>query len=526
MNKLESVIPVVKVLIVEDEKIISWHLREVLESQGYQVSAVASSGEEAIGAATLVKPDLALMDIRLNGEIEGIEAADFLYKNFGIPIIYLTALSEQSTFTKAFQTRPFGYLLKPFEPKELHCTIQTALQRHQIEIDLTEQIATNKRNEIALQQANHRWQFLLDNLRLIVVRLDCDGKVEYVNRFFLDATGYELDEVIDKDWFAHFLPQTQEKKVRDVFLDFLTDKFQQYYQNHILTKTGEERMIAWSNKLIHDDDAIIGTLSIGEDITDKLKAELIKSEFISVVSHELRTPLAAIHGSLGLLSSGVLDKKPENAKYMFDIAISQTERLGRLVNDILDLERLESSKVTLERQWYDAAEVCQQAVETMQVIAHKSQIKILGNVQSQQIFVNSDRIVQTLVNLLSNAIKFSPPQSQVQLQGEAIGDEILFKVSDRGRGIPENQLESIFERFNQVDASDSQQMKGTGLGLAICRSIVEQHGGKIWAESVLSEGSTFLFTIPLYTPSILKTEVFNMDAEETRSGASPCDPLK
>jgi signal transduction histidine kinase len=181
---------------------------------------------------------------------------------------------------------------------------------------------------------------------------------------------------------------------------------------------------------------------------------------------------------------------------MLNIASSDTERLVRLVNDILDLERLESSKVTLDRNWCDVVDLCQQAIETMQAIAIESQIEILCNIQSQQVFADQDRLVQTLVNLLSNAIKFSPPQSQVQLEAKQIANQIVFRVCDRGRGIPADQLESIFERFHQVDASDSRQMGGTGLGLAICRSIVQQHGGKIWVESVLSEGSTFSFTIP------------------------------
>ena len=387
-------------------------------------------------------------------------------------------------------------------------------------------ITANKLNEIALTEANRRWQSLLDNVRLIVVGLTCEGLVEYVNPFFLESTGYELDEVLGKDWFAHFLPQINQEVVKTAFSDSVTNvnNFQHHYQNPIVTKTGEERMIDWNNTILHNQDSqIFGTLSIGEDITEKLKVERVKDEFISVVSHELRTPLASIRGALGLLSSGVLADKPKIAKNMLDIAEIDIERLVRLVNDILDLERLESNNVNLDRQWYDTSVLCRQAVETMQAIATESQIEILAEYKSFQIFADGDRIVQTLVNLISNAIKFSPPQSQVQIRieslpkanvldsikylpqqnqiqirMESLTEAIVFHVSDHGRGIPENHLESIFERFNQVDASDSRQKGGTGLGLAICQSIVQQHGGKIWVESKLSEGSTFSFTIPHY----------------------------
>ncbi len=363
-------------------------------------------------------------------------------------------------------------------------------------------ITPNKLQEIAVQELNQRWQSLLDNVRLIVVGLTAEGTVEYINPFFLEITGYELEEVVGQDWFYNFLPQIDQEQLKQGFLkalaeDALFNSFLPYYQNPILTKDGEERMIAWNNTpLLNPDNEIIGTISIGEDITDKLKVDKIKSEFISIVSHELRTPLSSIRGALGLLASGVLDKKPDTAKHMLNIAVADTERLVRLVNDILDLERLESSRLTLDRHWYDVTELCEQALETMKTLATDNQIQISSNIPSLQIWCDRDRIVQTIVNLLSNAIKFSPPHSEVRLEVESLIYDIRFKISDRGRGIPENSLETVFERFYQVDASDSRQKGGTGLGLAICRSIVKQHGGKIWAESVLSQGSTFFFTIP------------------------------
>jgi signal transduction histidine kinase len=223
----------------------------------------------------------------------------------------------------------------------------------------------------------------------------------------------------------------------------------------------------------------------------------MKQEFISIVSHELRTPLASIRGSLGLLAAGVLTNKPETAQQMLQIAASDTERLVRLVNDILDLERLESNKVELIKQWCDAAALMRQSVETLQPLAEENQIALSFSSPEIQIWAERDRIVQTLVNLLSNAIKFSPPNSTVTLSASSLADRVLFQVKDQGRGIPADKLETIFGRFQQVDASDSRQKGGTGLGLAICSSIVQQHGGRIWVESELGKGSTFYFTLPL-----------------------------
>lgn len=169
----------------------------------------------------------------------------------------------------------------------------------------------------------------------------------------------------------------------------------------------------------------------------------------------------------------------------------------RLVNDILDLDRLESNKVELIKQWCDAAALMHQSVKTLQPLAEGNQITLSFSSPELQIWADPDRIVQTLVNLLSNAIKFSPPNSTVTLSASSLADLVLFQVKDRGRGIPADKLETIFGRFQQVDASDSRQKGGTGLGLAICRSIVQQHGGRIWVESELGKGSTFYFTLPI-----------------------------
>ncbi|WP_271253015.1 PAS domain S-box protein [Pseudanabaena sp. Chao 1811] len=375
--------------------------------------------------------------------------------------------------------------------KELQAT------KADLEIRVADRTAELSQRQIELETANHRWQSLLDNVRLLVLGLNSQGNIEYVNPFFLKTTGYETDEVIGKNVFSLLLQEHEVQSARSVFTELITTGDYPHYQNQILTKAGKQLAIAWNNTALRDSTGkIIGSLSIGADITDELVMEKIKSEFISVVSHELRTPLASIRGALGLLASGVLANKPDTAKHMLDIAIADTERLVRLVNDILDLERLESNTITLDRKWWNTSELCQQAMETMQAIAEINQVQLSSNVESLQIFADRDRIIQTLVNLLSNAIKFSPAQSEVSLTVQSQNDAIVFHVQDHGRGIPIEHQESIFDRFKQVDVSDSRQKGGTGLGLAICRSIVQQHNGKIWVESDLTKGSTFSFTIP------------------------------
>ncbi|MEA2489847.1 MAG: hypothetical protein QOH21_1639 [Acidobacteriota bacterium] len=241
----------------------------------------------------------------------------------------------------------------------------------------------------------------------------------------------------------------------------------------------------------------LGAVLMFRDITERRAIERLKSEFVSTVSHELRTPLTSIRGALGLLSTGMLGTVGEKGQRMLAIAVSNTDRLVRLINDILDLERIESGTVELERGPVDAGAVMMQALEGVQSMADQASVRLDMMPADGALWGDSDRIIQTLTNLLGNAIKFSPPGTTVTLSGAMREADFLFRVADHGRGIPENKLESIFGRFSQVDGSDSRDKGGSGLGLAICQSIVHAHGGEIWAEKNEAAGSLFQFTIPL-----------------------------
>ncbi len=242
-------------------------------------------------------------------------------------------------------------------------------------------------------------------------------------------------------------------------------------------------------------------------------ADTVKNEFISTVSHELRTPLTSIRGALGLLSTGMLGQVDSKAQNLLRIASTNTDRLVRLINDILDLDRMDSDEGTLQSHRCSLPELIVQAVETMMPMAEAAGVRL--EVVPDPHFIafdgDPDRILQLLCNLLSNAIKFSPAGAPVRLITSISGTDFVLCVEDRGRGIPAENLDSIFDRFKQVDPGDSRQKGGTGLGLAICRSIAVQHGGAIWAErnDALApgrEGSSFF----LQLPRLITTEVVRL----------------
>ena len=231
----------------------------------------------------------------------------------------------------------------------------------------------------------------------------------------------------------------------------------------------------------------------------------MKSEFISVVSHEMRTPLTAMKGALGLIASGATGSLSEDAAKLLDIAATNTDRLTRLVGDMLDLERIESGRIALVRADIDLKEILRESIAIMTPIAHREGVEIVADQTAARVTVDGDRIIQTVTNLLSNAVKFSPAGGSVIIAVDeqlTVGQQkITVRVIDRGRGVPPDRLVDIFVRFHQVDASDSRAKGGTGLGLAICKNIVEAHGGDIWMESTPGGGATCVFTLPLSRPA-------------------------
>ena len=247
---------------------------------------------------------------------------------------------------------------------------------------------------------------------------------------------------------------------------------------------------------IVQDGRTSGAVVVFRDITDRREAERLKDQFTALVSHELRTPLTSIRASLGLLESGTLGPLPDRGRRMVQIAVKNTDRLVRLINDILDLERIESGAVALDRVPCDAAELTTSAIEAVRPMATQSGVTLEADTRHAIFVGDADRLVQTLTNLIANAVKFSPSGSSVRITSKPRGRDVLFEVIDHGRGIPADKLETIFERFAQVDAADTQRQCGTGLGLAICRSIVERHDGRIWARSTPGDGSTVSFVIP------------------------------
>lgn len=376
---------------------------------------------------------------------------------------------------------------------------------------ISRDISYQKRIEKTLEQLRHQNELILDSAGEGICGLNREGKITFANPAAARITGYTVRELLMSDWqritqenlYSGYQSLTHQHSSQ-IFATLEDGLVRHVDQEVFRHRNGSYFPVEYVSTPLQNQGEIIGAVVIFKDITERQAMEKMKDEFISVVSHELRTPLTSIHGALGLLASGLLDTQPERMKRMFEIAVTNTTRLVRLINDILDLERMQAGQITLDKKYCNLADLMVQANNEMSAMAEKAGVNLSVKPLSVHLWVAPDRIIQVLTNLLSNAIRFSPVGSCIgfdaTLHHSSLSRsclEVLMMVKDQGRGIPSDKLETIFGRFQQVDASDSRQKGGTGLGLAICRSIVQQHGGHIWAESQLGKGSTFFVRLPV-----------------------------
>lgn len=236
------------------------------------------------------------------------------------------------------------------------------------------------------------------------------------------------------------------------------------------------------------------------DISARKKIERLKSEFVSTVSHELRTPLTSIQGSLGLLTAGAAGELPAIVNDLVEMALQNTLRLAALVDDILDVEKLEFGQVGMELSHCVLLPLLQEAVAHSQGYADSYQVRLQLDTSvlppETMVMIDNLRLQQVIANLISNAVKYSPQGGMVSIQANCQNNQVRVSISDQGPGIPEAFRARIFQKFAQADSSDSRQQGGTGLGLSICKALLERMNGQIGYDTELGVGSTFFFDLP------------------------------
>jgi PAS domain S-box-containing protein len=365
-------------------------------------------------------------------------------------------------------------------------------------------LARHRAKESLKASARHT-QAILDNVVDGIITIDEHGTVTTLNKAAERIFGHAAGEVVGRN-------------VNMLMPEPYHSEHDGYLRNYLAT--GKKKIIGSGREvegLRSDGNRFPMDLAITElmrdgqrlfiglvrDISERRRIEKMKGEFVSTVSHELRTPLTAIRGALGLLAGGALGPLPEQARQLADLALKNSERLGLLIDDLLDMEKIAARQLSYDLQVRELMPLVEQALQANLPYAEPLQVRftLAERVAGAHVKVDAQRLLQVLSNFLSNAAKFSPPGSEVTVAVRREGDALRVSVRDHGPGIPAEFHERIFQKFSQADASDTRAKGGTGLGLAITKELVEHMGGEVGFESTPGQGATFFFVFKECPPS-------------------------
>jgi len=356
-------------------------------------------------------------------------------------------------------------------------------------------ITERKRMEEELKASEERYRDLFENANDGIYILDRAGRIVSFNRKAEEITGYTLEEVRGQSYTLFLPPGPERKKARRAFLKNMRGQSDKT-ELTIIRKDGREVILELSTRPIWQGGQIVGIQGIGRDITERKELERLKSDFISTVSHELRTPLTSIKGYVDLVLAGDVGPLTPEQKEFLTIVSQNTTRLTELINDLLEIERLESGRIEFEFAELDLAEVLENVARSLHVNAEQKGLEFLTEIPSGlKVRGDRERLAQVFLNLLSNAIKYTPAGT-VELRAHQEDDAVVVEVRDTGIGLSESDLQKLFQKFFRSDNPYVRKVGGTGLGLSIAKAIVERHGGTITVTSQLGQGSTFTVRLP------------------------------
>ena len=506
----------------------------------------ALNGPTGLTLAIENDPDVILLDI-IMPEMDGFEVCRLLKQNekiCDVPVVFLTATKgDKDNRIKALEVGAEAFLAKPIDETELIAQINAMIkikkanklkrdEEHRLKMlveertrklelsqinilnllkELKEENEVRKKTEKALRESEERFIHLFERAPLGYQSLDENGRFIEVNEAWLSTLGYSRNEVIGK-WFGEFLAPAYVELFRENFGIFKNKK-KIHAEFKMIHKCGQYRLIAFEGSVGHKKDGSFDKIhSIIQDITERKRAEeeliiakekaeesdRLKSAFLANMSHEIRTPLNSIIGFSDLLLDPFY-KSDQYAEFAQLIKINGNNLLS-IINDIMDLSKIEAGHVSLNKELFSVSQLVKETYKEFSFRAKEKgiELRIDNTNPDTDLYIESDKIKlkQILINCIGNAIKFTE-KGFISIGYKLKEGFVEFHVKDTGIGVPRDYQDKIFERFRQVEKSDSRKYGGNGLGLSICKSLIELFGGKIWMESEMGKGSTFYFNIPL-----------------------------
>lgn len=481
-----------RIQIVEDERIVAEDLSHTLEGLGYSVTSINSTGEDAVVSAQKFQPDLIFMDIHLAGKMTGIEAAQIIRKDLDIPIIYVTAYADSTLLAKAKITEPYGYILKPFDERELHMTLEIALYKHAI--------------DRRLKESEEKYRSFVQNFLGIAFRQNPDFSPLFLHGTVENLTGYTEADFKNGTvkWFD-LIHQDDTGMVRDTSWKIQNSPGMSMEREYrIVRKDGKVRWVYELLQHVPVDATkpayIQGTIYDITEIMVEKNANLMRElastnselrDFAYVVSHDLKAPLRAIGSLTQWLYEDYKEKFDDGGKEQLDLIINRVNRMQNLIEGILQYSRVGRTHENLVL--VDSEKLVRDVIDSL---APPENITVTIKTPLPKFYFEKTRLEQVFSNLIGNAIKYMDKEKgEVDISCRKTDAFWEFSVADNGPGIEEKYYEKIFQIFQTLHPRD--EMENTGIGLSIVKKIVDQYGGRVWVESEVGKGSTFRFTVPL-----------------------------
>ena len=493
------------IFIVEDEIITARSIAENIKLLGYKVAGIATTSSKAISQILKTRPDLVLMDILLkNSEHDGIDAAKIIHQQSDVPIVYLTAHSDETTLERAKITTPFGYILKPYTKKDLQISLKMALYKH------------NREREVVRREK--LYSNILRSTKDGIIATDDSECLTYINPAAQKMTGWEASEALQQkasaivrifdDRTQEFIPNPIRQVLNEGRVVYLDGNAM------LIAKDGSQVSIQDSVSPIvrQQDNAVTGAVLVfalqrsnSEDSLSSIARQTsavserlneLSLDLLEVVVHELRIPLTIILStseSLRLYGRRWTVQKQNSSFNRIQRAV---KRMTRLLDNVSIWKQADTKKLQFKPESIDVVTLCEELLSDIQAIdADNYQLVLTYDINNREAFLDPILLNYPLNNLLFNAIKYSPENSTIYLTIEEQPNYLIFRVRDEGIGIPKSEHSRLFDPFYR--GRNVENIAGMGLGLAIAKACVEIHRGTISLESEVGVGTSFTITLPL-----------------------------
>jgi len=486
--------PKPKVLIVDDEKGLRMGTKRLLEMEGYEVDA-AQNGTEGIAFGTSSDYDLAVIDLKMP-DFDGMQVLRQIRDVHPNTVCFIaTAYPGFDTATESAKLGAFNYIPKPFTPEELLTNLKQGYDRRLLLLEAEKWKREREESLLEVAFEKTRLNTIINSITEGILVINKHGQAVLYNpsaRIYLQLSNIVIEEyVIDK----------LNPAIADLVNKFLSKNIyeKKSYSAQIEVKPEGELFIeATSSPVPHPDGSLAGVVVVMKNITESKKLEHLKSQFVSMVSHELKAPIAAVYGYLKLFSDPSIELSQEQKINHINRSIIRLDGLLKMVNDLLDISRMEMKAVHREIKDLNIPEIINSIFDLFQNEIKKKNLilsfRTADNLKA--IKADNDEITRLFTNLISNAIKYNKESGNISISVQSVDKYILTTISDTGIGMKPEEKRKLFQEFFRAKNEQTKNISGTGLGLSIVKRIVDSYAGKIEVDSEFEKGTTFKIYLP------------------------------